>query len=220
MRRRLPYDSHEPLPIRLRISSGMTQVESPFSGRFSYHIGNARAGLEAVMRFLCVVAFSALAATAGIGICFGQTPATTAPAAKPAARGEAVRGRQSGDFPRPVRNRPTPKGCTGRNGRSSGASANAKVARHRELNAGDRRRFARKAQQERSARDVAHSGFEVEAGFVATSDHGYRFVGVYCGLGTDEMKAQLGSEPCGKLWLSTKSYKCRGRARVAFSSET
>ena len=27
MRRRLPYNSHEPLPIRLRISTGMTLVE-------------------------------------------------------------------------------------------------------------------------------------------------------------------------------------------------
>ena len=32
------------------------------------------------MRLLRAVAFSALAATAGIGISFGQTPATTAPA--------------------------------------------------------------------------------------------------------------------------------------------
>jgi hypothetical protein len=36
------------------------------------------------MRLLRVVAFSALAAAAGIGISFGQTPATTVPAAKPA----------------------------------------------------------------------------------------------------------------------------------------
>jgi hypothetical protein len=36
------------------------------------------------MRLLRVVAFSVLAATAGIGISFGQTPATTVPAAKPA----------------------------------------------------------------------------------------------------------------------------------------
>jgi psiF repeat len=36
------------------------------------------------MRLLRVVALWALAATAGIGISFGQTPATTAPAAKPA----------------------------------------------------------------------------------------------------------------------------------------
>jgi hypothetical protein len=36
------------------------------------------------MRLLLVVAFSVLAATAGIGISFGQTPATTVPAAKPA----------------------------------------------------------------------------------------------------------------------------------------
>lgn len=36
------------------------------------------------MRLLRIVAFSALAATAGIGISFGQTPATTVPAAKPA----------------------------------------------------------------------------------------------------------------------------------------
>jgi len=36
------------------------------------------------MRLLRVVALSALAATTGIGISFGQTPATTAPAAKPA----------------------------------------------------------------------------------------------------------------------------------------
>ena len=94
------------------------------------------------MRLLRVVAFSVLAATAGIGISFGQTPATTVPAAKPAVaanRQGPIRRR----FPRPVRNRPTPKGCTGRNGRSFGASANAKVARHRELNAGDRPRFAR-----------------------------------------------------------------------------
>jgi hypothetical protein len=36
------------------------------------------------MRLLRVVALSALAAIAGIGISFGQTPATTVPAAKPA----------------------------------------------------------------------------------------------------------------------------------------
>lgn len=41
---------------------------------------------------------------------------------------------------------------------------------------------------------VAHRGFEVKSNmFIATSDHGYRFVGVYSGrLGSDEMKAQLG----------------------------
>ena len=32
MRRRLPCDSHEPLPIRLRISTGMTLAASSFSG--------------------------------------------------------------------------------------------------------------------------------------------------------------------------------------------
>ena len=32
MRRRLPCDLHEPLPIRLRISIGMTLVDLPFSG--------------------------------------------------------------------------------------------------------------------------------------------------------------------------------------------
>jgi len=40
---------------------------------------------------------------------------------------------------------------------------------------------------------VAHGGFEPEPGFVATSNHAYRFVGIYSGrLGTDEIKAQLG----------------------------
>jgi hypothetical protein len=80
------------------------------------------------MRLLRVVAFSALAATAGIGISFGQTPATTAPAAKPAVAAQPT-GPKRRRFPGPVRNRPTPKGCTGRNGRSSGASANAKVGK-------------------------------------------------------------------------------------------
>ena len=34
--RRLPYDSHEPLPIRLRIRTGMTLVESPLEGSNYY----------------------------------------------------------------------------------------------------------------------------------------------------------------------------------------
>ena len=67
------------------------------------------------MRLLRVVAFSALAAIAGIGISFGQTPATTArppnPPSRPSRQGPIRR-----RFPRPVRNRPTPKGCTGGNG--------------------------------------------------------------------------------------------------------
>jgi hypothetical protein len=40
---------------------------------------------------------------------------------------------------------------------------------------------------------VAYGGFEGEAGFIATSDQGYRFAGAYSGrLGADEMKPQPG----------------------------
>lgn len=42
------------------------------------------------MKLLRVVAFSALAATAGIGISFGQTPATTVPASKPAVAAKSI----------------------------------------------------------------------------------------------------------------------------------
>ena len=112
------------------------------------YIGDARAELEAVMRLLRVVASRPSPPSLESGSVSDRHPRPLHrppnPPSRPGRQGPIRR-----RFPRPVRNRPTPKGCTGGNGRSSGASANAKATRHRELDASERRRFARNLERRR-----------------------------------------------------------------------